>query len=77
MRIVLRLEMTITIDVQDDLYEQSKPEQMQTVAECKHCAWRGIYATPVSAKRAHAAHLRFCKGSSSAVKQAFEQLMTK
>lgn len=75
MKIVLKLEMTITVDVIDDEQTLSKTEDLQTVAQCEHCAWRGIYSTPVRAKRAQAAHMRFCKGSGSTVKQAFDRLI--
>lgn len=75
MRIVLRLEMTITIDVIDDLHKHSNPEQIQTAAECMQCGWTKLYSSAVSAKKALAAHKRHCKNTGSSGKQAFEQLV--
>lgn len=77
MRIVITVQMTVTIDIQDDEQNHANAPDLQSTAECEHCGWRRIYSSPVSAKRARAAHMRFCKGSGSSMKQAFDQLMPK
>lgn len=75
MRIVLRLEMTITIDVEDDLHKHSSAEQVQTSAQCAQCGWTKLYPSDSSAKKGLAAHMRHCKKTAQMVKQTFERLV--
>jgi hypothetical protein len=75
MRFVIRLEMTITVDVVDDVEQASDPVDNRSIAECIHCGWRGIYSRPPNAQKALAAHLRHCRKAAQAVKQAFDQVV--
>lgn len=74
MRILLTLQMTITIDILPD-DPSANAANLQTAAECVQCGWTKLYSSKVSASRGLAAHKRHCRKTSSDVKQAFERLV--
>jgi len=76
MRIVLKLELTMTIDVLTDEQSVSSDEQLHTNAVCVHCGWRRIYSSPASARRGLAAHMRFCPEVNLTAKRMFQQLVS-
>lgn len=76
MRILLRLEMTVTIDLLPD-EQQSKSEENLYFVSCDLCSWSKEYKRASSARKGKAAHMSYHDKANSTAKQEFDQLIGK
>lgn len=75
MRVVLRLEMTVTIDLLPD-EQPRKPEENLHFVSCNLCGWSKEYKRASSARKGIAAHMSYHDKANSKLKQEFDQIMS-